>query len=123
MNMKHAMAGCILGVLLVPVDAEASTFSRIDSKGEFLQLVADRNLVTDWGTIVIHSDGKISGKVGSEKLVGAWNWQGRFWCRNVRVGKKTEQGTDCQQIGVKGNQAEFIRNQGRGESGVFQIVD
>ncbi|MEX3314413.1 hypothetical protein [Sulfitobacter sp. PS-8MA] len=123
MNMKHAMAACVIGVLSIPTGTAANTFSRIDSKGKFLQLVADRKLVTDWGAIVIHSDGKISGQVGSEKLVGAWNWQGRFWCRNVRVGKRPEQGTDCQEIGISGNQAEFIRDQGRGESGLFHILD
>ncbi|WP_417701435.1 hypothetical protein [Pseudophaeobacter sp.] len=118
-NYLAAFVGCLIS--LAPLMAQAGPFKQIRSQNEFVDRIVDKSLTAEWGKMVIHSDGKISGTVGSQKMVGAWNWQGKYWCRNVRIGKQEERGTDCQKISVDGNQVEFIRDKGRGEPGVLTI--
>ena len=114
-----AVGACLLS--LAPLTAIAGSFEQIKTKSEFLEVVADKTLTADWGNMVIHSNGKISGKAGKQKMVGAWNWQGKYWCRNVRIGNQEESGTDCQKISVDGNQMQYLRNKGKEDGGVMTM--
>ena len=68
-------------LLLSPLATSAQTFNfkQIKTESEFRELVVDKKLVAGWGTLVIHSNGSISGKVGKNKLAGAWKWSGKYF--------------------------------------------
>jgi hypothetical protein len=100
----------------------SGSFKHIKTESEFRSSIVDRSLIADWGTMMIHSDGRITGNVENKgKIVGAWNWQGAFWCRNVRIGKDKPIGTDCQKMSIDGNKMQFLRDQGTSDGGVFTI--
>jgi len=119
MKITHiaAIGACLLS--LAPLTANAGSFKQLKTKDDFLATVADKTLTAEWGTMVIHSNGKVSGKVGKKKMVGAWDWQGKYWCRNVRIGNQEEKGTDCQKLSVDGDKMQFVRNKGKGDGGVL----
>ncbi|MFV1492608.1 hypothetical protein VWX97_16770 [Phaeobacter sp. JH18-32] len=121
--MKYfAILSVVVSVLFcLPAAGQAGSYKPIKTEAEFLALVGGKTLSADWGSMQILPNGKIKGKTNQGKLVGAWQWNGALWCRNVRIGKQPERGTDCQKIGVSGNQLQFIREQGRGAAVVMVI--
>ncbi|AUQ99450.1 hypothetical protein [Phaeobacter inhibens] len=121
MTYKVILSIVVSVLLAMPVAGEAGSFKHVKTEADFLALVSGKTLSADWGSMQILPNGKIKGKTKQGKLVGAWQWNGALWCRNVRIGKQPERGTDCQKIGVSGNQLQFIREQGRGTAGVMVI--
>ena len=111
-------------LLLSPLATSAQTFNfkQIETESEFRELVVDRKLVAGWGTLVIHSNGSISGKVGKNKLAGAWKWSGKYFCRNFRIGDQKDAGTDCQKMSVDGDHLQVIKNKGKGDASVLTIT-
>ena len=103
------------------ITAEAETFTRIKSENDFRVSVVDKNLTSSWGLIVIHSNGTISGKANSsnDKLTGAWKWSGKTWCRNLRIGKGDQLGSQCMKISVSDENTLHIK--GDGDPTVFAI--
>lgn len=100
----------------------AADFKRIKSEAEFVSAFAGKTLVDEnGGTYVIEADGTMSGKApNGNKIRGAWQWSGRFWCRNVVVGTN-ELGTNCQTWEVDGSNYRVTRDKGRGKATVGQI--
>ena len=111
-------------LLLSPLATSAQTFNfkQIKTESEFRELVVDKKLVAGWGTLVIHSNGSISGKVGKNKLAGAWKWSGKYFCINFRIGNQKDAGTDCQKMSVDGDHLQSIKNKGKGDGAVLTIT-
>ena len=101
--------------------AETAEAKDLRKESQFLDAVAGKKLISGETWFVISADGKISG-VGrnNAKVVGAWAWNKRYWCRNVVVGDK-QLPEDCQKVSIDGNQVTFTRDKGKGESGTFTI--
>ena len=112
-TLKVIVAAAILITLGATfVDAAAK---KIRKEAEFNQLVVGKTLNYPDGTFIKVTNGKLSGKAGNgQKITGAWNWQGRFFCRNVVVGKNPVN-EDCQRVENDGDTVTFIRNKGRGK--------
>ncbi len=100
------------------VAATVGAFAKdIKKESQFLETVADKELVGTNAKFTITSDGKISGQQSNgTKFVGAWAWNKRFWCRTLVVGGN-QVPQDCQKVTVEGNQVTFIRDKGKGDSG------
>ena len=101
--------------------ATGANAKEIKKKQQFMDAVVGKKLVSGNTWVMVSADGKISG-VGKDnaKVVGAWVWNKRYWCRNVVVGDKALP-EDCQKVSIDGNQVTFTRNKGKGESGTFTI--
>lgn len=104
-------------VSVVFVSAVMAQAKDIKKESQFLEAVADKELVGTNAKLTIGSDGKISGQQSNgTKFAGAWVWNKRFWCRTLVVGGN-QVPQDCQKVTVDGNQVTFIRNKGKGDSG------
>lgn len=90
-------------------------FKKIRKEADFRNLVVGKSVVADNSTVTIAADGTLKGKTADgKKIVGAWNWQGRFWCRNVVVDGNAL-GTNCQQFEIDGTAVRVTRDKGRGD--------
>jgi len=100
--------------LALPTLASAEDFQRIKSKSDYLNTVADRTLVADWGWVKASSDGRLTGEVNGEAAQGAWEWRRGFWCRTISYGSTTLP-SNCQAIFVSGDTLVSIRDRGKGK--------
>ncbi|EEX08663.1 conserved hypothetical protein [Ruegeria lacuscaerulensis ITI-1157] len=103
--------------------ADIADAKELKKQSEFLEAVAGKKLVSGNTWLVITADGKIDG-VGrnNAKIKGAWVWNRRFWCRNVVVGQNKFP-EDCLMVKMDGNEVEFVRNKGKGDSIVYTIAN
>lgn len=103
----------LIGALASP--GLAADLKRITKENDFRATVVGHKYVSEKGDwIVISADGTLTGKFSKKKLVGAWNWQGKFWCRNIVLdGKKL--GSDCQEIHANATQMRSKRQKGKGD--------
>ncbi|MEM6658112.1 MAG: hypothetical protein AAF496_03565 [Pseudomonadota bacterium] len=114
--MKTISILAVAASLLIGL-ATGALAKEIKRQNQFVDAVADKTLVGNGASIVISSDGKISGQLeNGSKIVGAWAWDKRYWCRNIIVGGN-ELPQDCQTVSLDGNQVTFTRNKGKGDSG------
>lgn len=116
--MKISQISMALPLCLAFITTPAfADFKWIKSEKEYRAKVVDRPIRDQYGnTYVIKPDGTFTGKTTKgTKVVGAWNWQGRYWCRNLVVGKKKAP-TDCIKIELDGKKYRATRNKGKGDS-------
>jgi hypothetical protein len=105
--------------LVILASGPALAWERVITEQQFREYVVDRHIDTPEGnSFTSHADGRVTGRWGGQRMVGGWQWNQGFWCRNVRVGQAPETGTDCQLVELRGNQVRITRNQGRGEAGL-----
>jgi len=100
--------------LVLPILASAEDFKRIKSKSDYLNTVADRTLVADWGWVKALRDGRLTGEVNGEAARGEWEWRRGFWCRTISYGSTTLS-RNCQAIFVSGDTLVAIRDKGKGK--------
>lgn len=104
--------------LLSSVQAEAR---QIRKQADFVALLAGKTLTAGDTWLVLSADGKISGQSSKgEKIVGAWTWSKRFYCRNVYIGQK-QLPQNCQSVEVDGNSVTFTHDRGKGRSSTFSF--
>lgn len=105
---------------LAATGLHAENFKRINSEADFRALVVDRKLTAGKDWMTVKSDGTTVGRIFEQKFNAAWVWQNRMYCRNAVMGKR-QLGTDCQVVRIAGKSVEFIREYGKGKSGVMQL--
>lgn len=114
--MTRTLTACLIGLMACATPALAD-FKRITKENDFRAQVVGKvytNNNGDW--FRWNADGSISGALkNKQSFTGAWNWQRKFLCRNIRVGSK-ELGTDCQVIRVDGTTVQLIRKKGKGKT-------
>lgn len=95
--------------------AAFADFKQITTEAGYLSAFVGKTMLDSQGhTYSATADGKFAGKLkDGTKVRGAWQWSGKYWCRNAIVGKR-EIGTDCQKVEVDGNQYRVTRDKGRG---------
>ena len=85
MKLMHWAACAVALSILNPALATAGA---IKKQKDFVSAVAGKKLVSGAHWLVINADGKMNGiSAKGEKVVGAWVWHRRFFCRNVYVGQ------------------------------------
>lgn len=113
MKFMH-LAACALA-FSVAAAAPASA-GPIKSEKDFLAKIAGKKLVASDHWVLATADGKLQGvSPKGEKIVGAWAWHKRFYCRNVYIGKK-QLPQNCLTVTTNGNTVTFTRDQGKGRS-------
>lgn len=114
MSILRCIALATVSLSLLATTAEAG-FKQIRKEKDFAALVVGKTVAADNSTIVINADGTLSGKTtDGQRIIGAWKWGGRYWCRNVTVAK-TNLGQDCQKMEIDGNKLRVTRDKGRGD--------
>ena len=103
----------VTGFLLAASPSSAADFKRINKKTEFDKIVVNKTLVANWGWSKMSSDGTVIGDYKGNALKGNWKWQGRFYCRNLRVGSE-DRGYGCLSVHVSGKDIVFIQDKGKG---------
>jgi hypothetical protein len=95
----------------------AAEFKQVKKEKQFRSQIVDHKLTDANGNwTIIKSDGTQSGSFNGQTYVGAWKWNGRYWCRNGKLGGQ-ELGTNCQLVEIDGTSTRFTRDKGKGKSG------
>ncbi|WP_372885044.1 hypothetical protein [Shimia sp.] len=118
--MRFATISILASAMVLANPANAQSLNKITNEDDYRAMVVGHKFYDEHGNWVrSNADGTMVGRFNKEKLRGAWNWQGRYFCRNIILGKN-ELGTDCQVVYTNGTQLQSKRNKGKGElSDVF----
>jgi hypothetical protein len=101
--------------------ADAQQFKRITTEQEYRETLVGKRLVNENGGWVRATNaGKMEGEFGGKKLVGVWQWNSGYLCRNARLGGD-EIGSDCVVIEVGGNMSRATSKQGQGNVVIYRI--
>ena len=113
--MQRSVILSVVVCAALALPAAAAELKKVKKQADFLGAVAGQKYYDASGNwVVINADGTMKGKWNKQSLVGAWNWQGRFFCRNIVLGGK-QLPTDCQEMYVSATQLQGKRNKGKGD--------
>ncbi len=101
--------------------AATAEAKEIRKESQFLEVVGGKKLVSGSTWLIVSADGKIQGDAGKNgKIVGAWVWNKKYFCRNVIIGKN-QLPEDCQKVTIDGDQITFTREKGKGDTSTMTI--
>lgn len=112
---------CLLSLSAAPALAEG--FATVTDKSRFLTLVEGRELrIGTLGlTLRVTPDGRIEGSALGRQVSGQWQWQGGYFCREMRWGQRGIP-YNCQLVEAQGDRVlRFTVDQGRGDSADFRL--
>jgi len=109
---------CIAAVLAAFTTAPvaAAEFKQIKTNEEFMSLVAGKKLWFGKDHVTARKNGQLIGNFSGERLKGAWEWRGSYWCRTLTTHAKN---TDCQTWETDGTSFRITRSKGKGKSFVY----
>ncbi|MCL6284116.1 hypothetical protein M3P21_11300 [Ruegeria sp. 2012CJ41-6] len=106
----------VSAVMLAFSGSAMAAEKQIKSAADFDSKVVGKTLTYGDGTHIKIGAGSLNGKTGKgQKIKGAWNWQGKYFCRNVQIGDNMLP-TDCQKVTLDGNAITFTREKGKGKA-------
>lgn len=84
--------------------AIAQEYTRITTEAQYRNQVVGRTSKIVGGnlTVVVRSDGTISGDMGGTTIAGTWRWSGDQYCSTVVIGN-TARPEACKIIAISGN--------------------
>lgn len=88
----------------------------ITTEAAFRDTVVGKTVTFDGNSLIINSNGTVSGPWDGSGISGTWNWDGAYWCRVVTIGDGDARPEDCQQWVINGNVATVTRDRGNGAS-------
>lgn len=97
-----------------------TAWRRVETEEMFRQAFADKVLISEGMRFTIHSDGRISGRIGNSLLTGTWHWRDRYFCRTAELDGENL-GLDCEIIEMLGNQMRYTRDEGNGDTTVVFV--
>ncbi len=106
--------------LTVATPAMADGFQVIGDRGSFIQLIKDRQLKRFGITLQVSPDGRIQGRAFGKPVTGAWDWNGRYFCRDLFYGEQNL-GQNCQLVQLRGQTIRFTSDQGTGDSADLRL--
>ena len=109
-----ARAAALALAVTVAAPAKASEFRQVTNPQEFVSLIAGKALTRFGIRLEVAPDGRIAGSAFGRQVVGQWNWNGSYFCREMQAGS-TEIPANCQAVLVSGDTVRFISDQGQGE--------
>jgi len=92
----------------------AESFRGVESRAGFVDLVKGKTLTRLGVNLLVSPEGGISGRAFGREVRGAWDWNGRYFCRDLSFGAR-DLGHNCQVVQVRGDTLRFIADQGRGD--------
>ena len=120
MRLVIGILALSLSVAVPAVPAAASEFRLVTDRNEFVQLVDGRELTRFGIRLRVSPEGDIEGRGFGHDVWGAWEWSGRFFCRDLGYGN-TELGHNCQAVAVRGDTVRFVADQGQGDFADFRL--
>jgi len=106
----------------VPSPAATPSTRRITTEREFRDLLVGKKITNKDGYVVTHEDGTLTGKFGKKELTGTWSWEGEYFCRTAKLGKK-DFGLDCQVVVVSEDKVTYTRKRGKGKKNTYRIQE
>jgi hypothetical protein len=103
------------------MNASRRGWVRLSSSEAFLETIADRELAGEGMRFIVHSDGRISGTVGTDLLSGQWYWEDEYFCRTAALNGE-DLGLDCEVIELCGNSMRYTRNKGQGTASIVSLT-
>lgn len=110
------MRGLRLAVVMWAVAgmAAASDFQPVQSREQFVGLIAGKALTRFLVRLEVTPDGRIGGSAFGAQVRGDWHWQGGYFCRTLWFGSE-EFKLNCQQVLVRDTTIRFIADEGKGD--------
>ncbi|WP_439521563.1 dihydrodipicolinate reductase [Marivita sp.] len=116
---RLALIAAVTVVFALPTMA-AAELKRIESKTEFVQLVAGKTLARPLVRLQVNPNGQISGRGATWDVTGSWTWQNGFFCRDLNWGGD-DLGYNCQAVLADGSDLRFVADQGAGDAADFRL--
>lgn len=104
---------------MLPVVAHAD-FDKVDTKDQFVQLIAGKMLTRPFVQLEVAPTGDISGHGARWDVEGNWTWQDGYFCRDLYWGGDPL-GYNCQEVRASGNRIRFTSDRGEGNSADFRL--
>lgn len=98
----------------------ADDFDRVESRDEFVQLVAGRALTRFGITLNVTPEGEIDGRAFGKRVTGAWRWDGGYFCRDLAFGTESL-GPNCQVVEKRGEVLRFTADEGKGDQAELRL--
>ncbi|HKL69027.1 dihydrodipicolinate reductase [Salibaculum sp.] len=117
------MRGIFFAFILCVSGGTVAAFERVDDKGRFLDLVADKELRLGLFGVSLHvgEEGTISGSAAGWDLTGTWAWHDGYFCREIDW-SGTEISYNCQLVEHRnGERIRFTVDQGAGRQATFSL--
>lgn len=96
-------------------------WARVETREAFVAAFADRPLQGEGMRFVIHSDGRLTGRVGDAPLRGDWVWRDGLFCRRAWLGEE-DLGLDCEVIERRGAQMRYAGDGGRAAPRIVSLA-
>lgn len=109
-------------LFLTPSAALAQGFTPISNQADFTAKIADRALhigLFDL-SILVNSDGTITGTALGWEVTGNWTWQDNLFCRNMDWGGM-EIAYNCQLVEIDDKKVRFTADGGQGRAASFTL--
>ena len=105
-----------------PCAALAQGYAPITDKTDFLRRIADRKLQLGLFdlSIVVKSDGSITGTALGWPVTGDWKWQDNLFCRNMDWGGMAID-YNCQLVEIDADRVRFTADGGQGRAASFTL--
>ena len=106
----------------VPSPTATPSTRRITTEREYRDLLVGKKITAKNGYVVSHEDGTLTGEFDKKELTGTWSWEGEYFCRTAKLGKK-DFGLDCQVVVVSEDKVTYTRKKGKGKKNTFRIQE
>jgi hypothetical protein len=123
MMIRYIFALTALTLMLSkPCAAMSEGFAPITDKSDFVARIADRPLHIGMFdlSIVVKSDGAITGTALGWQVTGNWEWENNLFCREMDWGGM-EISYNCQLIETNGEKVRFTSDAGQGRAASFTL--
>ncbi|MCO8143630.1 dihydrodipicolinate reductase [Rhodovulum tesquicola] len=100
--------------------ASAEGFRAVESRSGFVSLVDGKSLKRLGINLAVTPGGEIRGQAFGQRVTGAWRWDGRYFCRDLKFGTR-DLGPNCQLVLVNGRTVRFVADKGTGEHADLRI--
>ena len=114
--MRAIISALLLAPALAlgPLPATAEGVRRVESRDDFVRLVAERDLKRFGIRLNVSPGGEITGRAFGKPVTGQWRWAEGYFCRDLKFGQ-TDLGPNCQVVERRGGSLRFIADKGRGD--------
>ncbi|GFE66308.1 dihydrodipicolinate reductase [Litoreibacter roseus] len=109
-RLLKIFAICV-SVIVAPLGAYA--FEKVESKSEFVDAVAGKDLTIFAINVSVMPDGQIKGRAYGRPVSGQWQWRDGYFCRSLYWGSR-DLGPNCQEVKLRGNKVRFTSDRGNG---------
>lgn len=115
-----AVLAAACACLIAALPAQATEFRPITDRDSFVAAVEGRVLSHRGFSLQVSPEGAITGRGLGRAVSGSWQWNGPYFCRDLRWGS-TDVGYNCQAVALNGNSIRFQADEGRGDVAVFRM--